>query len=77
MRISSIITSALREILASIRHLLVRVCVPDFDCMSYETRRLLRNPVDRKRYFAAIRQLRNGAERAEFVSTKGEVVELC
>lgn len=66
----------MKATIVSIRHLLVRVFVPDFDCMSYETRRLIRNPVDRKRYFAAIRQLRNGAERAEFLTTKGDVVEL-
>lgn len=65
-----------RHIIASIRHLLVRVFMPDFECMSYETRRLIRNPVDRKRYFAAIRQLRNGANQVRFVSTEGEVVEL-
>lgn len=66
----------MKATIVSIRHLLVRVFIPDFDCISYETRRLIRNPVDRKRYFAAIRQLRNGAERAEFVNTKGELVVL-
>ena len=65
-----------RHIIDSMQYLLVRVCVPDFDCMSYETRRLLRNPVDRRQYFSAIRQLREGANRVRFVSTKGEVVEL-
>lgn len=66
----------LEHIAGSILHVFVFVFIPDFDCMSYAIRLLIRNPEDRNRYFDAIRQLRNGAERVEFVSTKGEVVVL-